>query len=322
LGCIRQSYLIEEGNQTRALRNHEIDIDYAEEVKGVAINILRQHGPQTSTSIKKYLPKEHLKKTNNNIVGHVLRWAESLGEVEYGNVGVDSWRKSDKLFSIVPELEIAYTNQKQSDMGLTQWYFRQYGPATEQDFIWWTGLTVTRSRRAFRSIAMALTEVKIKDYSFPNAPFYMLTEKFLELKNTSSTDIKNMVRFLPYEDALLKAYKLTRNRFFGFHDSKLSTFITSGGEAKPSVWLNGQVIGLWEWTNKKDRVMNIMIPNRSELKPLFEEEATSVQEFIEASEINWQNLSDDMEVEVTPQKKRSLESSTPKSSKKKKKSVK
>jgi len=283
------------------------------------MKILRDNGPQSSLTIKKFLPKNfrNLKnsKTRTNIIGHVLRWAESRGEVEYGNVGVSSWRKSDQLFSIANNVEKVYNNQKQSDIALALWYFKQYGPATEQDFLWWSGLPVNRARISLLKISDQLEEIQIQDYSFPNARLYMLSENVAKLKATSSSDITNVVRFLPYEDALLKAYKLTRNRFFGFSDTSLSTFITEGGEAKPSVWLNGKIIGLWEWKNKKNHEMTIIIPDCEQMKSQIEKEAAQLQNFIEASSILWKDLDDQRQ----RQKKRIKDDLSPRPTKKIKK---
>jgi len=107
--------------------------------------------------------------------------------------------------------------------------------------------------------------------------------------------VVNVVRFLPYEDAILKAYKATRNRFYGFSQT-LPGVESRGGEALPTIWLNGQVIGWWEWTNKKNAPM-IMHVTRSaaKLNPHLEQvmstEASKMQQFLEASHIIWEKPS-------------------------------
>jgi len=90
----------------------------------------------------------------------------------------------------------------------------------------------------------------------------------LQSPNTPPT----MARLLPYEDALIKAYKATRHRFFG--KSTVKSIITKGGEARPSVWVDGVIVGVWKWTNKPGHDINISLFDQEEANNEEKEETT------------------------------------------------
>jgi hypothetical protein len=57
------------------------------------------------------------------------------------------------------------------------------------------------------------------------------------------------VRFLPYEDSMVKGYKESRWTFF---DQDLEKKIISrGGELRPSVWIDGTPAGIFHLNNKQ-----------------------------------------------------------------------
>ena len=70
------------------------------------------------------------------------------------------------------------------------------------------------------------------------------------------------MRLLPYEDALLKAYKETRYRFFGFDPASpaLKHVINGCGEAVPCILVDGEVIGTWSWNSKPNQPIVLRLP--------------------------------------------------------------
>jgi len=260
---------------------------------------LQKKGPMTSQTMKKFLPQDLFSITESEEsdmigskcdIGRALRWAESLGEVEYGHVGSPSWRKSDKNFSIPSVIYAKQENHGEADILLAQWYFDQYSPSTLKDFTWWCGWPVSRASRAFKCVQHQLVKADIQGYvpSSANTTFYLSKQFQKDLEEIDDKEPIVMARFLPYEDALLKAYKLTRNRFYSLEANLVES---NGGEAKPTVWLNGTVIGRWTWKNTKNKEMTVYLDDLDEkiveqLKP----EAEIVKQFIEASNIVWMEL--------------------------------
>lgn len=93
---------------------------------------------------------------------------------------------------------------------LTQRYFKSHGPATLQDFIWWSGLTAADARRGFELIGQSPRSVQPQKHSKPSA--YLL----------------------PAYDEYLVAYQ-DRSAV--------------GDSLGPALIVNGKIAGTWKRTN-------------------------------------------------------------------------
>ena len=59
---------------------------------------------------------------------------------------------------------VAPAPERDRDEAVQEWalrYFRSHGPATERDFAWWTGLTLTEVRRTVAAVADRLEQVEV-----------------------------------------------------------------------------------------------------------------------------------------------------------------
>ncbi len=124
---------------------------------------------------------------------------------------------------------------------LTKRYFVSHGPATLHDFIWWSGLGVKEARLGLEAIKHELLSEKIEEeeYWFGNIPN-------IPAKQTQQT------HFLPAFDQYIIGYK---NRTASLHPTHFSSVVTNNGIFKPSIVKNGEVIGTWKRTIKKDQVL-------------------------------------------------------------------
>lgn len=109
---------------------------------------------------------------------------------------------------------------------LAERYVRSRGPATIDDFIWWTGLPAAEARTAFASVAKKTEEAFSKTKS---------TRAFL----------------LPAFDEYLIAYTDRSAMIADRHRPKLDP---RGGMLEPVIVLDGRVIGGWSRTLKGDSV--------------------------------------------------------------------
>lgn len=147
--------------------------------------------------------------------------------------------------AIVPVTPTAVHSYERALIELAFFYFERYGPAAVDDFIWWAGLSPLACKVAVKAIQTELVHVKVTGIV---EDLFILRTQLDKLK-ASPNEAPQMVRLLPYEDALIKAYKATRYRFFGDKDEAIDQAmkhsITKCGEAKPTVWLDGTIIGIW-----------------------------------------------------------------------------
>jgi len=105
-----------------------------------------------------------------------------------------------------------------------------FGPGTQRDIQWWTGWTVARTKAALR--AVDAVEVALDGggtaWSLPD-----------DLDPTPEP--RPWVAFLPALDATIMAWK---EREF-YLDGLYGELFDNAGNAGPTVWVDGQVVGLW-----------------------------------------------------------------------------
>jgi hypothetical protein len=133
---------------------------------------------------------------------------------------------------------------------LAQRYFRSHGPATIQDFAWWSGLTGTEAKRAIE-----LAEPKIVHETIENQR-YLIARDLPKLKKTPSE-----IYLLPSYDEYLISYTDRTASLATEHQGE--TINTVNGIFFPIIVINGKVAGTWKRTIKKESVTIETKPFRS-----------------------------------------------------------
>jgi hypothetical protein len=119
-------------------------------------------------------------------------------------------------------------------------YFSSHGPATVQDFQWWSGLPAGDTRKALEMIKKDMVCIKSdqKEYWVPRETVFL------------SKNIPE-VCFLPAFDEFLVSYK---DRTAVLHPDWHREAITINGIFKPSILVEGKVAGTWKHTVKKNKL--------------------------------------------------------------------
>lgn len=120
-------------------------------------------------------------------------------------------------------------------------FFSSRGPATIQDFIWWSGLSVTDSKNALEIAKPDLVSEK------SNSEIYWFSNHYPFPKNE-----KISTYLLPAFDEFLISYK---NRTASLPFNYRVKTVSDNGIFRPIIVVNGQVRGLWKRTMKKDKVI-------------------------------------------------------------------
>jgi hypothetical protein len=118
-------------------------------------------------------------------------------------------------------------------------YFASHGPATLQDFAWWSGLSASDARRALETVRGRLI----------SETFHAQTLWFTE--GASKTDTES-VYLLPAFDEFIISYKDRRAALPLENHNKA---VSNNGIFRPVVVVNGQVMGIWKRTIKKSTVV-------------------------------------------------------------------
>src|SRR6202043_1861010 len=140
-------------------------------------------------------------------------------------------------------------------------YFTSHGPATVQDFVWWSGLTVADARNGLEMISSQLM------YEVVDEQTYWFS---LSSPTPTAKDLSPKGYLLPNFDEYTVAYKDRSAVIDPSHTKKLdprsSILLTN------TIVMDGRVVGTWKRTLKKDAMLltpNLFTsPNQAETQAL------------------------------------------------------
>lgn len=172
---------------------------------------------------------------NDNRASHIFLMAELEGLICSG------WKQSTYalLDKRVPPQKKITIDQALARLALK--YFSSHGPATVQDFSWWSGLNTTSVRHALELIKNDLVSEKFGEDTY----WFSSSVSVREREKDSSF-------LLPAFDEFIISYK---DRSAILSSSQHQIAISSNGIFRPAIFVNGKVAGLWERTIKKDRLL-------------------------------------------------------------------
>ena len=133
---------------------------------------------------------------------------------------------------------------------LTHRYFTSHGPATAQDFAWWSGLTLTDARHGLELVKGQLQQQVVGNQT------YWLAEEAVSIKDSLPKAL-----LLPNYDEYTVGYADRSAIFDDAHADQLDVR-NSGFALSPVVLIRGQIVGNWKRTLQKDAVMMELTPFR------------------------------------------------------------
>lgn len=128
---------------------------------------------------------------------------------------------------------------------LAQRYFTSRGPATLQDFIWWSALPAAKAKAALEAIKIQLVQERI------DGQVYWLSPAVLKAYPASPN-----VHLLPGFDEYLLSY---RDRSASIDRLAASRLTNQNGMLSYTILIDGQVRGIWKRTLKKKGVVDIAL---------------------------------------------------------------
>jgi hypothetical protein len=129
---------------------------------------------------------------------------------------------------------------------LTGRYFTSHGPATLQDFVWWSGLTVADARAGLAMVKSQLTDEMIDDQT------YWLSPSTPSIKGPVPT-----LYLLPNFDEYIVAYTDRSTIFDPSHVNRLDA--RANVLFNHTIVMDGQIVGTWKRTFKGDTA--VLTPN-------------------------------------------------------------
>lgn len=151
---------------------------------------------------------------------------------------------------------------------LARTFFTSHGPATIQDFTWWSGLTLTECKQALEMIK--------NDFiceTTNGRVFWMKND----IKTPATDEVSALL--LPPFDEFVVSYKDRSEMIDETHYGKV---MTKNGLFSPTIMLNGEIIGSWKKTMKKGAPqieLSFFEKMPQKIQVLFEPEVKRLEKF-------------------------------------------
>jgi hypothetical protein len=135
--------------------------------------------------------------------------------------------------------QVAHLTREEALARLVKTYFSSHYPASIQDFMWWSNLSASDTRKGLEAVKQHFTSDKMdgQDYIFPT-----------NVTDPKITDTAKLFHLLPAFDEYIIAY---RNRNAVIPCEQHSKAVSSNGVFRPTLIADGEVIGLWRASKTK-----------------------------------------------------------------------
>lgn len=220
-------------------RHNELGLSEAVITKSNAVieKALRERKQLTRDDLVAELNKENIA-TNENKASHLLLRAELDGIICSGAT-IGKNQTYALLEERVPKTEPI--SREEALENLARRYFSSHCPATLQDFVWWSGLSMNQARQALEMVKTDLISELIDSHMY----------WFAQSISSPKIDTEE-VHILPAFDEFLISYK---DRSASLPFENFIKTVSNNGIFRPVIVTNGRVEGIWKRTIKKDRVI-------------------------------------------------------------------
>jgi hypothetical protein len=148
--------------------------------------------------------------------------------------------RNEPQYALLPEAEPGALLEREHSLAeLARRYFTSRGPASLQDFVWWSGLTISDARTGLEQIEEQLVKERVGETDYWRSP--------VELQED---DRSPSAYLLPSFDEYLVSYK-DRSAMMDIDQKRLTA---KNGILSAVVVLDGRVTGSWKRTIKREQV--------------------------------------------------------------------
>jgi len=155
-----------------------------------------------------------------------------------------------------------------------QRYLTAFGPATFDDVQWWTGFPQGEAEEAVEALQPRVVEVTIEGL---DGRHFMLADDARRLRDFAQLDIP-YVFLLPGLDPYVMGYRDRRRFLAAEHSAKV---FDRAGNAMPTVWVNGRVVGAWGQRRDGSVTYGLFEPVGAEERALLDGEVQRLEDFLD-----------------------------------------
>ena len=154
-------------------------------------------------------------------------------------------------------------------------YLRAFGPATEADVVWWTGLGKRRIQAALGELAGRTARIRAEGI---DDELILLRSELDNLRQDTPHSAPS-VHLLPYLDGYLMGY-IDRARYL--HPTHRDWVYDKTGNATSIIMLRGRVVGTWDYEERGGPLVKLHLFHRLEpgLKDQVRHKAAEVGRFL------------------------------------------
>ena len=155
---------------------------------------------------------------------------------------------------------------------LARRYLDRFGPATVADLQWWAGWTTGTTRKAIAAAGAVEVDTDA-------GPAWVLDG------DTDDADGKPWIAFLPALDPTTMGWK-ERSWYLGAHGAFGGPLFDRNGNAGPTVWVDGRVVGGWAQRKSGEIAFRLLEDLPATRRKAIEAEAERVRELIGDVRVN------------------------------------
>lgn len=173
-----------------------------------------------------------------------------------------------------PNINVFEFSEKQAIKKLIKYYIKTYGPVSENDISWWSGLTKTKIREGLKNIEDQLERVQVPEL---NGSFLLYENDINKIHNLENNQ-EQTITLLPELDPFPMGYK-ERDRYIDMKN--YNNVFDKSGNITATILLNGVVIGVWDTEYQKDPMVKLHLFQQLEpgLRSTLHSQAEAVGKF-------------------------------------------
>lgn len=269
--------LLGEAMDTKALKRRA-DLGISEDDHGTALRFLREElalkGPMTRAEIGDAFRSAGLP-SDGQATPHLLRSTSLLGVSCFGPE-----RNGDTTHVLIDDWLPQGDPPPDPGAELARRYFSAYGPATQSDFRWWSGLPAAETRRCLQAASRDLTEVDV------DGRIMWMSRDGADRVGEVLSGPQDVLRVLGPFDPYIVGYA---KRDLDVPDHLLKRVNAGGGMLRPCVLIDGRLVATWD-RRRRAHGLTVRVSCFEELtddaQAQLEAEFSEMGRFLE-TEISW-----------------------------------
>lgn len=167
-----------------------------------------------------------------------------------------AWGAETRLYgstlAYYPSFNLNSLSESEAVKALVRWYLEAFGPVSFEDLSWWAGISTRKLRAGLTALGRQCRKIAIDDL---HDELFLLDSDWQKLRRFKCEE--EWVALLAYEDPTLKGYFETRHRYLDpqIYDEVFNQI----GEVRPTIVVGGQVVGIWSWNKKNQRIVTKLL---------------------------------------------------------------